>query len=107
MNLEKNNNPSIRILSHSLVWVVLFVLPYFLAAGEDYDILRILKYSTIPLLFYVIIFYTNYFVLIDRLWFVPNRVYFIFINLVMISIFVFINYKIKHTFFVLNTVTNP
>lgn len=107
MDLEKKNSGSFRILSHGLVWLVLFALPYFLASGEDYDILRILKYSTIPLMFYVVIFYTNYFIFIDRLWFSPNRVYFVLINLSMISIFVFLNYQIKHTFFVLHTVTNP
>lgn len=107
MDLIKKNNISIRIFSHVLVWTVLFGLPYFLAAGEDYDILRILKYSTIPLLFYVVIFYTNYFILIERLWFLPKRTYFVVINLLMISIFVFLNYKIKNSILVLDTVTNP
>jgi len=107
MELEKSNNKSIRILSHTLVWIVLFVSPYFLAAGEDYEILRILKYSTIPLVFYIVIFYTNYLIFIDRLWFSTERGYFILLNVVMVSVFVFLNYKIKHTYFLIATVTTP
>lgn len=99
MDLEKNNRKGISIATHILVWLVLFSLPYVLSAGTDFNLQRTLKCSTIPLVYYTIIFYTNYFLLIDRLWFKNEKAYYIISNLIMIVFFVYVNYEVKHVLF--------
>jgi hypothetical protein len=99
MDLEKNNKKGISIATHILVWLVLFTLPYILSAGADFNLQRTLKCSTIPLLYYTIIFYINYFFLIDSLWFKNHRAYYIVSNLLMIAFFVYVNYEIRQAFF--------
>lgn len=99
MDLEKNNKKGISIATHILVWVVLFTLPYILSAGADFNLQRTLKCSTIPLVYYIIIFYTNYFFLIDRLWFKNHKAYYIASNLLMIALFVYVNYEIRQALF--------
>lgn len=99
MDLEKNNKKGISIATHILVWLVLFSLPYILSAGADFNLQRTLKCSTIPLIYYSIIFYTNYFLLIDRLWFKNEKAYYIISNLLMIVFFVYVNYEVRQAFF--------
>lgn len=99
MDLEKNNKKGISIAAHILVWLVLFSLPYLLSAGSDFDLQRTLKCSTIPLIYYTIIFYTNYFLLIDRIWFKNHRLYYIGINLLMIVFFVYVHFYVRQFFF--------
>ena len=99
MDLEKDNKKGITIVAHILVWFVLFTLPYFLSIGADFNLQRTLKCSTIPLICYTIIFYTNYFVLIDRLWFKNQRIYYVVINLLMIAFFFFFIFEIKQLYF--------
>lgn len=107
MNIEKNNRKQILILTHVLVWGVLFCLPYLLSAGTEFSLIRTLKHSTVPLVYYAIIFYTNYFILLDRFWFYSDKTYFFILNMIMIIVFVFINYNIKQTFFVTNPHNPP
>jgi sensor histidine kinase YesM len=104
MDLEKNNKKGISIAAHILVWFVLITLPYFLSIGADFNLQRTLKCSTIPLLCYTIIFYTNYFVFIDRLWFNNHKIYYVLINLLMIAFFVFVIFEIKQLFFQSTTI---
>ena len=99
MDLEKNNKKGISIATHILVWLVLFSLPYVLSVGADFNLQRTLKCSTIPLIYYSIIFYTNYFLLIDRLWFKNEKAYYIISNLLMIAFFVYVNYEVRQAFF--------
>lgn len=99
MDLEKNNKKGITVAAHILVWFVLFTLPYFLSIGTDFNLNRTLKCSTIPLICYTIIFYTNYFVWIDRLWFKNQKIYYVVINLLMIAFFVFTIFEIKQMYF--------
>jgi len=100
MNL-KNNRKLIVIATHVLVWLVLFSLPYILSAGTEFNLQRTLKHSTIPLVYYAVIFYTNYFILLERFWFSPNKkIYFFIINMLIIVSFIIINYNIKQHFFI-------
>ncbi|HSY60987.1 MAG TPA: histidine kinase, partial [Cytophaga sp.] len=99
MDLEKNNKKGISIATHILVWLVLFSLPYILSAGTDFNLQRTLKCSTIPLVYYTIIFYTNYFLLIDRIWFKNEKTYYVISNLLMIVFFVYVNYEIRQVLF--------
>ncbi|ABG59829.1 sensor histidine kinase [Cytophaga hutchinsonii] len=96
MNTEKDIKRSyIFIGTHVIVWVVLFSLPYLLSVGDEFNLMRNLRHSTIPLVYCLIIFYTNYFILIDRFWFSPNKSVFILLNIIMVVFFVFVNYEVK------------
>ncbi len=76
---------------------MLFGMPYLLS-GNNIDILRIVKNSWIPLLFYALLFYTNYLYLIDRFFFKKNNTPFFLINLTLIAALVFLNYRLASVF---------
>ena len=92
-------NKNITIFSHLLVWLVLFSMPYVLSYGQEQDINRIIAHFWIPLFFYAIIFYVNYFVLIDRFLFSKKMLGFIIINLAMIALFIILKEQIETIFF--------
>ena len=96
--MHKNRN--IKVFSHILVWLVLFSIPYILSYGQEQDINRIIAHFWIPLMFYAIIFYLNYFVLIDRFLFTKKTLLFIVINLIMIALFILIKEQIEDRLFV-------
>jgi len=91
--MHKNNN--ITILSHILVWLVLFSMPYLLSYGQEQEITRIIAHFWIPILFYACIFYINYFVFIDRFLFVKKAAQFILINVIIIALFIFLKEQIE------------
>lgn len=95
--MHKNKN--ISILSHLLVWIVLFSMPYLLSYGQEQNLNRIISHFWIPLVFYTVVFYLNYFVLIDRFLFTKKMVQFIIINLVLIAGFLVLKELIETTFF--------
>lgn len=95
--MHKNNK--ITIFTHLLVWLVLFSMPYVLSYGQSQEINRIIAHFWIPIVFYAIIFYSNYFVLIDRFLFLKKMTLFVVINLTMISMFIIIKEQIESTFF--------
>ena len=93
-----HKNTRITFLSHLLVWIVLFSMPFLLSYGQE-DINRIIAHFWIPMVFYAIIFYFNYFVLIDRFLFSKKMILFIGINLGMMALFLFLKEQIEDTFF--------
>lgn len=95
--MHKNKN--ITILSHVLVWLVLFWMPYLLSSGQEQDINRVIIHFWVPLAFYAIIFYVNYFVLIDRFLFPKKTVQFIIINVSIIALFILSKEFIESAFF--------
>ena len=94
-----NKNKKITIFSHILVWLVLFIIPYILSYGQEQDINRIITRFWIPLVFYAMIFYANYFVLIDRFLFTKKTVQFILINGVIIVLLLILKDYIDVNFF--------
>ena len=95
--MHKNNK--ITVFSHVLVWLVLFSMPYLLSYGQTQEINRIIAHFWIPLVFSAIIFYWNYFVLIDRFLFPKKMVQFILLNVVIIVFFLVLKEYIEDTFF--------
>lgn len=90
----------ITVFSHMLVWLVLFSIPYILSYGQEQNINRIIAHFWIPLLFYAIVFYLNYFVLIDRFLFAKKTLLFILINLIVITLFMITKEQIESHIFV-------
>ncbi|CAH8284050.1 histidine kinase [Mariniflexile fucanivorans] len=93
-----NKNKNITGLSHLLVWFVLFSMPFVLSYGQE-DINRIFAHFWIPVVFYAIIFYLNYFKFIDRFLFTKKTLLFIVINLGLIAFFLILKEYIENTFF--------
>ncbi|MDW5288520.1 sensor histidine kinase [Formosa sp. PL04] len=92
-------NKNINIFSHLLVWLVLFSMPYFLSYGQEQDIDRIAARFWVPLAFYALIFYLNYFIFIDKFLFAKKTIQFIIINIVCIALFLALKEQIGATFF--------
>ena len=94
-----DKNKKITVFLHLLVWFVLFSMPYVLWYGQEQEINRLIAHFWIPLVFYAIIFYLNYFVLIERFLFKKNTFLFIIINVVLIISFSLLREQIESTFF--------
>lgn len=82
-SLAKNNRIS-KIALHLLVWGILFAFP-ILFSGGDFPPLNIYLRTVLPLFFTVLIFYINYFLLINKVLFNNQIVLFIFLNLALIA----------------------
>ncbi|MFA5299741.1 MAG: histidine kinase [Lutibacter sp.] len=91
-------NKKITILSHLLVWLVLFSMPFVLSYGQE-NFNRIVAHFWIPMVFYAIIFYSNYFLLIDKFLFTKKMGLFILINIGMIALFILLKEQIEGNFF--------
>ena len=94
-----DKNKKITIFSHVLVWLVLFSMPYVLWYGQEQEINRLIAHFWIPLVLFAIIFYLNYFILIERFLFIKKTVLFIIINVVLITFFSLLREQIESTFF--------
>jgi len=92
-------NKKITVFSHLLVWLVLFSMPYVLSYGQEQDINRVIAHFWIPLVFYAIIFYFNYFILIDWFLFSKKTIQFIIINVIIIALFITLKEKIEDIYF--------
>ncbi|MEO9892527.1 histidine kinase [Aurantibacter sp.] len=95
--MYKNNK--ILFIQHLLIWLVLFSMPFILSYGQEQDVNRLIAHFFIPMFFYAIIFYLNYFVLIDRFLFTKKTLLFIGINIFIIAFFILSKEFIEDNFF--------
>ncbi|AWM13448.1 histidine kinase [Flavobacterium sediminis] len=93
MNIVKNKRSI--VFFHFLVWIILFSLPYLLSSGQSEALQKVLVHSWIPLCFYALIFYGNYFILIDKFLFREKILLFVVLNVIMVAVFVLVNNEIK------------
>ncbi|MDO6803188.1 histidine kinase [Wenyingzhuangia sp. 1_MG-2023] len=91
-------NKKIIILSHLLAWLILFSMPYILSY-ENIEISRVVAHFWIPIFFYAIVFYSNYFIWIDTYLFTKKTIQFVSINLGMIILFLTLKEQIESHFF--------
>ncbi len=92
-------NKNITLLSHILVWFVLFSMPYLLSYGQEQDLNRVIIHFWIPLLFSAMLFYLNYFLWIDTYLFNKKTLWFVLINIICIGGFIYLKETIEDTFF--------
>lgn len=78
----KDRNKVLQIIIHTIVWSVVFTFPLFFTGrnGESMTWNKYLGYVFVPVAF-MIVFYLNYFLLINRFLFRKKMVQFIFLNL--------------------------
>lgn len=92
-------NKKITTFSHLLVWFVLFSMPYVLSYGQEQELSRVIAHFWIPLVFYALIFYINYFLFIDRFLFEKKMLEFIGLNIILLVILLLLREGIDNTFF--------
>ncbi|MUH36148.1 histidine kinase [Zobellia amurskyensis] len=92
-------NKKIIFFQHLLIWLVLFTMPYVLSYGQEQDLNRLVAHYLIPMVFYAIIFYLNFYILIDKFLFPKKTIQFFVINLVVIALFMLLKEQIEDAFF--------
>lgn len=95
MWLQFRNNLPAKIAVHTLTWVLLLVLPYLLTNNESIDFFRTIKYTWVPMVFYAILFYSNYAWFVEHFLFPRKVLAFLGVNLVLILIFTVVNFEIR------------
>ncbi|WP_281637282.1 sensor histidine kinase [Flavobacterium marginilacus] len=98
MNNFIKNNRLFAVISHVSVWAVLFSLPYLLSSGQSFDLQRIIEHSWIPLAFYAVIFYLNYFFFIDSFLFKKRLIVYFIVNILIIAFFIWMNFLLRDYF---------
>lgn len=88
--IMKDKYKILQFLIHILVWSCVFCFPLLFTgrSSEPMTLDRYLGYVGVPITF-VIVFYLNYFVLIDRFLFRKKMVQFVLINLVLLVVMTF------------------
>ncbi|MBQ4915117.1 histidine kinase [Maribacter sp. MMG018] len=87
------------IIQHLLIWLVLFSMPFILTYREEQNMDRLIAHFFIPMIFYAIIFYLNFFVLIDKFLFTKKTLVFVLVNIAIIAFFILLKERIEDTFF--------
>ena len=87
----KNKKSLLNILLHSGVWLILFSLPVLFFPGELNSFRVVFRMNWIFIFFAGILFYVNYFYLVDFFVFGKKTVWFIIINLLIIALFSWLN----------------
>lgn len=97
MLLTLKNTTLVRLVTHVLIWILLLLLPFMLSYNEHegIDYFRMMKISWLPMFFYAVVFYLNYFSLIDRFLYQRKHIAFILINLSLIVLFVWLHFEIR------------
>jgi hypothetical protein len=80
---------------HFLVWLILFLFPFWQFPGQQNDYERLFLFVWFPLILYAILFYVNYSFLIKKYLFEKEFVLYLFINCLMILVFVYFNWKFR------------
>jgi two-component sensor histidine kinase len=86
IKLTHKNNLWLQVALHLLVWGILFAFPLIFTSGESPRSTIIYIKNWLPLFFSAIIFYINYFYLIDRFLFRNQVLPFILLNILIILI---------------------
>ncbi|MFI2742171.1 sensor histidine kinase [Zhouia sp. PK063] len=93
--MELKNNRLLIIAIHVMIWAMLFTLPYLLISGQEKTIYPIIEHNWIPLCFYAVIFYLNYFYLIAHVMFNRKLGWFILVNLSFIFLLIWANHELR------------
>lgn len=92
------NNIYFRIAIHILVWALLFSLPYIFSSGQNFRRDAFLEHSVIPLGLSAVMFYLNYLLFIDGLFFKRKRLIYFIVNIALIVFFVWIRFEVWEVF---------
>ena len=98
MKLKEYNNRIIKLGIHFFIWAILLLFPYLLSPLQKNSFNMMLLHAWLPLFLYAIIFYLNYFLLLN--WFLFERKYvsYCLINAILIFICVWFNWQARNLF---------
>lgn len=63
-----DNTKVYKVIVHMSVWMFIMIMPVLLTLHNNFNFAGILEYWWIPIFFYMIIFYLNYIVLVDKIF---------------------------------------
>lgn len=96
---EISKNRSVQLSIHFIIWgVILFFPLIFIYSEGERNIIRYLDF-TLPIIFLMIVFYTNYFLIISRYLFNKKIWQFFLANLLLIAVCIFLMDSIKEYYF--------
>jgi len=101
------NSRAFKITLHLLVWLMLFSLPYLLSSRESVNLSMLFERSWIPLFYFVLVFYLNYFFLIDRYFFHRKFLLFGILNVLVIALLIWLNQQFKSQVFIHDNFHRP
>ena len=90
---------SLQFTIHFIVWGIIAFLPLiFIFSEGERNLIRYLDFS-LPVIFLMIIFYTNYFIIITRFLFTKKIWQFFFANLILFAVCMFLMDSIRQLYF--------
>jgi sensor histidine kinase YesM len=92
---------------HVLIWLLLLLFPFLLSHSDNFDFHRLLKFTWIPMCWYAVIFYLNFFFLIDQFLFLKKIGGFVIINLAVIILFTWLNFEVREMLNMIIAIKQP
>ncbi len=99
MALIETNGKNLRILLHFGVWFILFFFPLFVFYSDTFDARIMARRTWVPMGFSVIIFYTNFFYLIEKYIFNRKAFQFVIFNVILVALCIFLHSQVREIFF--------
>ncbi|HBS86451.1 MAG TPA: histidine kinase [Bacteroidales bacterium] len=100
LKMNKKGNKYFQVGMHLFFWLIVYLLPFVFFDKAISDFSHFLLYSWIPVIHYAIIFYVNFFVLINRFLFKKKYSVFIIINVLMVIAVLYSNWIIREVVFI-------
>jgi len=91
MTLDIRKKKALGIALHILAWTVLFCFPFLYSGNELVNNDFLIRTSWLPLFWSLLLFYANYFFLLNRFLFNRKTIAFIGINILLIVLFAVLN----------------
>jgi hypothetical protein len=79
-----------KIAAHVVVWLIVFSLPFLLSTEASFSWGTYARGPWIPIIFSVLVFYINFFFLIEKFLLKKKYIIYIFLNLLIIGLSIFI-----------------
>jgi len=81
----------IEVLLHVAIWVIVFILPHYLLIYNDEDSPELYSFILKKTLFYVLLFYLNYFILFPYLFYRRRKILYVFAAIVTTFLVFFVS----------------
>lgn len=97
MGLISRYNKTIKASIHIIIWVVLFIFPvFFTPPNERINYPWLIVHAWVPLVEYMIVFYTNYILFNGKILFKKKYLTYALVNALIILFFLWVNGKCHH-----------
>jgi len=85
MNKIVDKKPLVyKVMIHVAVWFFLFCMPILLSMHNEINFMHVIEHWWTPILLYSIVFYVNYLVMIDKLFFGKKKILFFIFNMLIL-----------------------